>query len=116
MAVGKRRGKAAEVRTATRTGGTLVPYSGAGAMKGDVHAGPVFYEVKSSAAKASGEVKSIGLRKDWLTKMQTQAAKEGKPLAALVVHFTGDRNDWVCMSFAQWERLLALYPDADLFD
>lgn len=106
MAVGKRRGKAHEARTATRTGGELVPFSGAGKIKGDVLTPLVFFECKSSAARASGDVKSIGLRKDWLIKMQLQAAKENKPLAALVVHFTGDRNDWVAMSMGQWEQML----------
>lgn len=107
--VQKRRGKALEVRTAAASGGALVEFSGAGAIKGDVHTDLVFMECKSSASRSSGEVKSIGLRKDWLTKMLTQQAKEAKPLHALVIHFTGDRNDWVAMSWQQWQTLLGLY-------
>ena len=91
----------------------MVPHSGAGTIKGDVHTDLVFMECKSSAGRAAGDVKSIGLRKDWLTKMLAQQAKEAKPLHALVIHFTGDQRDWVAMSWEQWLELLAFYEGAD---
>lgn len=105
---GRRRAKAQETRLALAVGGTKVPYSGAGPVKGDVHTATVFYECKSSAQRASGDVKSFSLRKDHLTKMLDQQKKEGLPLHCMQVHYAGDRNDWAVMAWDQWLALLAV--------
>lgn len=83
-----------------------MPLSGAGNTKGDVHTEAVFYECKSSARKTADGVKSISVRKDDLTKMLQQQAKEGKTLHAMVLHFAGDQKDWVVIEWRQWESLL----------
>lgn len=88
-----------------------MPYSGAGKTKGDVHTASVFYECKSSAARVAGS-KSIGVKKADLLKMQQQQQKEGKPLHAMQLHFSADRNDYVVMTWAQWLSLLAAWEGA----
>lgn len=106
---GTRRSRAQEARLAAKTGGEVVPFSGAGKVKGDVHAGQVFYECKTSARLAAGGSKSIGVKKADLLKMLAQQQKEGKQLHAMHLHFAADRNDWVVMSWAQFEDMLRVY-------
>lgn len=111
---GTRRSRAQETRLAAATGGAVVPYSGAGKVKGDVHTPHVFYEAKSSARKAADGSKSIGVKKDDLTKMLAQQQKEGKALHAMHLHFAADRNDWVVMSWVQWLALLGAWEATEI--
>lgn len=109
MPNGRRRGADHERRTATKLGGYRVPYSGAGREKGDVLTDLVFAECKSSARTTADGTKSITVRKDTLEKMLLQQHASGRPLHALVLHLTGDKRDWVVMSYDQFTKLLTDY-------
>lgn len=93
-----------ERRLAKEVGGTVVPGSGAGRVKGDVKVGNFLFEAKSTVKR------SISLKLDWLRKI-TQEARLTDREPALSVRFTDSEGkaiiggDWVMVPRQTWEEL-----------
>lgn len=109
-AVNKRRGKQLELDVAKYLDARRVPFSGAGAIKGDVHAKSVFgnyvIECKMSANwdKATNGPLII-LSHAYMTKLFEEVDVMGARFGILVFHYHGGRTKYVIMRRVDWELI-----------
>lgn len=94
-----------EKRVAKKLGGRVNANSGATAFnKGDVRTDSFLIECKT----ATKEVKSVSIKKEWLTKLKEEKFAMGKEQMALGFDF-GDGNDYFIITSALMEWLVENY-------
>lgn len=116
-ATNRRRAKAMERRVAKFLNGLRIPMSGAAAkFKGDVtvdfvnNPGKYIVECKLSDAISINKHPQIVIRLDWFTKIQQEAAAMRAKFGILVIHYHGDKSDYV---FLRSDHLDWMYTKSD---
>lgn len=105
----KRRGKQMERRVMKELGGTRVPMSGSGSIKGDgmiMHPriGYIFVECKMSAAMDARGKQRLNVSYSWFDTMDVQASVMNARFPILVIHHHDATQDYVIVRSDYFEK------------